>query len=515
MLPMNGSARDSSFIQESSWQTCRPLGAAALPSFPVLSVLSDGRRWIDAIAHATQTPVDLSSMVLIGSLAAAVRGRAEIEVRDGWREPLALFTAVILPSGEGKSPVMSRAIAPLREVEIELADASRRGIAEKQALYRVAQERLRIAERDAARTHGAERHVEEETVRRLADELTLLPNPEMPRILLDDATPEALVGVLVAHQACAVMSAEGGLFDTLAGRYSDGVANLDGVLKAWSGESIYIDRRGRPPERVERPILSLCLAIQPQVMESLRDQGVMRGRGLTARFLFSVPKTALGTRLLDPDPIPAEVEAAWSSVVRGLARPSDRTDRTPPVLRLSPEAATALTHFRGRLEPRLLPEAGDLFDVSDWVGKLPGNVTRIAGLLHLAEHGWAGTGRPVSGSTMRVAVEIGDYLIPHAQAALSEGARNSSRAAGVLRWLRAGAVREVSVRDVQNKLGSRRFPDAAAVEAALRVLEDHGYLREVPQAPSGPQGGRSKSTRFEVHPDVHSGRSPLASARLP
>ena len=143
------------------------------------------------------------------------------------------------------------------------------------------------------------------------------------------------------------MSAEGGLFDTLAGRYADGVPNLDGVLKAWSGESIYVDRRGRAPEHVEHPIVALCLAIQPQVMQSLRDHGVMRGRGFTARFLFSFPKTVLGTRLLDPAPVPIEVENAWSRAVRDLARPSDKTDKTPPVLRLSREAELVLTEFRG------------------------------------------------------------------------------------------------------------------------------------------------------------------------
>ena len=105
--------------------------------------------------------------------------------------------------------------------------------------------------------------------------------------------------------------------------------------------------------------------------------------------------------------------------------------------------------------------------MSDWADKLPGNVARIAGLLHLAEHGWAGAPRAVSASTMEVAVEIGDYLISHAQAALSEAAGNPSRAAGVLRWLRAGSIRVVSVREVQNKLGGGgRFPDATIVEAA-------------------------------------------------
>lgn len=500
--------------ESSAWPPPRPIDGAELPMFPVLSVLSDGQRWIDAVSHATQTPRDLASMVALGALAAAVRGWADVEVREGWREPLTLFTAIVLPSGEGKSPVMTRAVAPLRAVELEIAKANRDPVAQGQAVYRAAQERLRLAEREAAKPNGVDRLVAEDAVRRAASELAALDYPEIPRILVDDATPEALVGLLVVHQACAVMSAEGGLFDTLGGRYADGVANLDGVLKAWSGEPIHVDRRVRAAEHVERPILALCLAIQPQVIEGLRDNGVMRGRGLAARFLYSLPTTMLGNRELDPAPVPADIEAAWSRRIRELARPSDRTDTTRAVLGLSVEATAALTEFRASLEPRLHPATGDLFEISDWAGKLPGNVARIAGLLHLGSHGWAGVGVPVSAQTMGAAVEIGRYLIPHAQAAMPAPGRDPSRALGVLRWLSGRSVREVSVREVQHGLSGPRFPDSATVSGSLEMLEDHGYLRRLPQPPPNPRGGQPPSPRFEVHPLLQSGRRPLAPRRL-
>lgn len=293
----------------------------------------------------------------------------------------------------------------------------------------------------------------------------------------------------------------------LAGRYSDGVANLDGVLKAWDGESIRVDRRGRDAEHVDRPILSLCLAVQPQVLETLRDKPAMRGRGLAARFLYSVPETALGTRNLDPSPMGSTVTEAWSRLLRELARPSDRTDGTDgtPVLVMSAEALRLHAEFRAMIEPRLHPDSGDLHDLSDWAGKLAGNIARIAGLLHLAEHGWQGTTVAVSAETMAGAVEIGNYLIPHAQVALAAPGRDFSRARAALHWLRGSGLGTVSVRDAHRALQSGRFPDAQSVRATLDVLVDHGHLRVLPQPAPGPKGGQPPSPRFAVHPELGGG----------
>lgn len=182
--------------EPTQWPAPTPLRGPRRPAFPVPSVLSDGRGWMEETAASTQTPVDLAAMVYLGTLAAAVRGRCEIEVREGWREPLTLYVATILPSGEGKSPVISRAARPLHDLEREMAEESRREVAQGQALYRAAQKRLEKAEREAANAEGPDRYAAEEKIRTLADELAGMSYPEIPRILADDTTPEALVSLL-------------------------------------------------------------------------------------------------------------------------------------------------------------------------------------------------------------------------------------------------------------------------------------------------------------------------------
>src|SRR5690606_24373606 len=69
--------------------------------------------------------------------------------------------------------------------------------------------------------------------------------PWMPRLVLDDATPE----VAVQHMSqqggtIAVMSAEASFLSNIAGQYSER-PKFDVLLKGYSGESLQTDRIGR------------------------------------------------------------------------------------------------------------------------------------------------------------------------------------------------------------------------------------------------------------------------------
>jgi replicative DNA helicase len=76
------------------------------------------------------------------------------------------------------------------------------------------------------------------------------------------------------------------VFDQMAGRYSQsGGPNLGVYLKGHVGDLLKVDRRGRPPEYVERPCLTIGLAVQPEVLRGLASRPGFRGRGLLARFL--------------------------------------------------------------------------------------------------------------------------------------------------------------------------------------------------------------------------------------
>src|SRR5664280_164192 len=85
--------------------------------------------------------------------------------------------------------------------------------------------------------------------------------PVLPRLVADDVTPEAAASLLAEQGGrLAVLSAEGGIFATMAGRYSGGVPALEVFLKGHAGDLLRVDRKARPAEHVAAPALTLGLA---------------------------------------------------------------------------------------------------------------------------------------------------------------------------------------------------------------------------------------------------------------
>uniref|UniRef100_UPI002FDB1932 DUF3987 domain-containing protein n=1 Tax=Muricomes intestini TaxID=1796634 RepID=UPI002FDB1932 len=92
----------------------------------------------------------------------------------------------------------------------------------------------------------------------------------------------------LAERPMGIISAEGGIFGMMAGRYSSNI-NIDIFLKSYSGEYYSSARVGRGEIALKHPLLTMGLAVQPQVIADIMDNKDFRGRGLLARFLYSMP----------------------------------------------------------------------------------------------------------------------------------------------------------------------------------------------------------------------------------
>ncbi len=96
-----------------------------------------------------------------------------------------------------------------------------------------------------------------EAARAAKAEMREIEVPVIPRLLADDATPEATATLLADHGGrIAIISTEGGVFDTIAGRYARTV-NMDVYLKGHSGDRLRVDRQGRPPQYIPSPALTM------------------------------------------------------------------------------------------------------------------------------------------------------------------------------------------------------------------------------------------------------------------
>jgi len=299
------------------------------------------------------------------------------------------------------------------------------------------------------------------------------------------------------------------VFDQMAGRYNQHAGpNLGVYLKGHAGDLLKVDRRGRPHEYVERPCLTIGLAVQPEVLRGLASRPGFGGRGLLARFLYSLPTSLVGHRQPGAPPIPSAVADRYTLELQALAATLANPDGPgadddgPAVLTLDQAAGELLLAFERDLEPRLAAGSGDLAHLAGWAAKLAGATCRLAGLLHLAgrlRDGWA---RPISADTFAGAVRLAGYLIDHARTVfdLMGADPRVDDARWLLDWITRSGQTQFTRRDAHRAAPRGRFPKATDLDPALALLEEHGWLRQVDADGRGPKGGRPPSSRFLVNP---------------
>ena len=476
------------------------------PAFPIRALPDWIAVWVAAEAESLQVPPELAAGLSLGVLSAVAGGRAAVVPQSDWWEPLNTFWVLAMEPGSRKSAAMRDATAPLADHERALLESSRGTLAEDASVRRIAEQVLRRAEHSAASAKDPEaRLAAEADARTAAAALDRQAVARPPRLLAGDVTPEQLATLLFEQGGrMAVVSAEPGIFGVMAGRYAQGsMPNLDVYLAGHAGDPLRVDRKGRSPELIERPALTIVVMAQPHVLRQAFRVADLRGRGLLDRFAFLLPPPNVGYRKTVTIPVPEAVRQRYVTSVRALANRLD--DRPMPLtLTLTDEALVLLTDRRTSLEPRRRPD-GDLGGtLQGWASKADGLAVRLAGLLHLATQLEGDLEAPIGAPTIAAAMAIVECLAVHAQAAyavmgadpLVDGAQH------VLDWIRSQGFEVVSQRQI-HAAHQRRFARAEEVAGVLHLLEAHGWLRLLPTV-IGEKGGRP-STRYAVHPAIQKG----------
>ena len=476
---------------------------------PVASLPSVLQSQVRSVADAMQVSADLPCLLSLACISTALAGRVEVEVRPGWREPLGIYVACVLPPASRKSPCYASMTAPVRSWEAGC-------IAEAAPRVAKARDHVSVRERalDAAIKAAANGKATELDVIDARRQLTEAEGAVPPdgRLLAGDITPEAMVVRMAAQGGrLAILEPEPGPLQLLAGRYSDG-SRLDEIKKAWSGEAVISDRIARDAIRVERPALVLALMVQPGVIEEL--PAAFRQEGVLGRFLWCAPPHGLGTRLTGAS-VPRLDLTATTEYKRVLLEllevalgQSDDGTQGPHVVTLSPSALEIFHDFEAEVEGKLSDD-GDYAAIRDWAGKLVGQSVRIAALLAFAQRSATGAdllGSPIEAECMTSAVALARALATHALHVLAntsiDGHMDDLRY--ILRRLKDlwadGNVTESVLRAATRGRASIGG-NADTVAALVQELEDRGCVRRTEVTRNG-VSGRPQSPVIELHPKL-------------
>lgn len=479
----------SNELCQPEWNEPELLEEYRLPLFPVKRLPSGLRDYVMAVSENTATAVDMPAIAALALVAAAVQGKFCIEGKPNYYEPLNLYFLIIAKSGERKSSIIKIMTRSIYKYEMEENKRRQPVIAEQEAQLNRWRAQIEKYEKKGQRD-------EADTVRRQCYELEQRRIRPL-RLIADDITPEALTSLMADNNGIiTVISTEGGLFDIFNGKYSSNVVSIDTVLKAYSGDSIRVDRKGREAECVDNPALTMLLSAQENVLEGMLNNDAFRGRGLTGRFLYSRPNSMMGHRPFDTPPIQEELNEQYEKILLDLfSLPYPNSDI--PIIKLDSDALAVYREFSEKIESRLLT---DLEDMSDWGGKCAGTALRIAGILHCVENRTYPDKTLVSERTMKRATKITSYFLEHAQYAYSVMGADKTlhEAKYILRRLESQAKQEFTKSGLYHLCRNKSFKRADDMLPALDLLIEYGYLKK--RVYYKATGGRPKGDSYLLNP---------------
>lgn len=449
--------------------------------FPLdaLGPLEDAARAI--VAH-TRAPDALAGQSALAGSALAVQAHADVaHPATGSRCPMSLYMLTIAESGERKSQVDRLALMAVRAKEEQLREAAE----EEQKKFAVDKD-IYDANKSA---HLSKLRKKPGDVATEADLRALGPEPEpplTPMLMIPEPTYEGYVRLTAGgYPSLGLFSDEGGAFLGGFGMKSEERLKTSAALSdLWGGLPIKRVRAGDGSAVYAGRRLSLHLMAQPMVAAGFLGDALLADQGILSRVLVVAPSSTMGTRLhVAPSEDAIRALAAYQKRQAALLemplplKPGHRNTLEPRRLELTPGAIRTGILFSNEIERQLGAEGG-LRPISGFAAKATEHATRLAGVLTLVEDLEAA-------AVTDDAMERGIALVRHY---LTEITRlrdaavipqELTDAAKLWDWIQRKwpepAIHPVPIYK-DGPLRSLRNKKAAV--AALKILEDHGYVWE-------------------------------------
>lgn len=279
------------------------------------------RGFSKALCESLQVSSGMVGPAVLAVVATGTQKKYDIHPLEDWYEPGNLYITIVAEPSERKSPTMKEELIPVYEYEAEENERLAPEIATYKAKKEVLENRIRNTINSLSKSgkkKGDEKYLDMGDLDTFQNELNQLEEVAPVRLAVDDVTMEVLGKLLEQNkERIGIMSTEGGIFNILAGRYSDKTV-IDIVLKAYSGDRLSQDRLGRKGQMLNSPLITMLLYVQPIIIKEVMENSEFVGRGLNARFLYSIPPSTIGKRRYRVMKIPDTERMEYIGVMKRL-----------------------------------------------------------------------------------------------------------------------------------------------------------------------------------------------------
>lgn len=411
--------------------------------FPTEAFPACLQRLITEGEAAYSCPSDFFGVTLLSVLGAAIGQTFQIQLKPGYVQSAAVFSAIVARPGDRKSPVLECVTGPAYELNHQLEESYHAELKDY------------------------------EKARKESDEKEGLEHPKRSQFVTTDATLESLTSLLCENPR-GLLFAQDELsgWTRALGQYKGGRGNdRQKWLSLWSNSSETINRKSQDPLVLKRPFVCVTGCIQPDMLGELVDR---RGRedGFMHRVLVAYPDP-VPVRWTD-DCISDETMDEYRKLFFALVgNELDTRSYCEQTLRMTQRAKTVWRRWADKHCEELNDGHNHLRGV--W-SKLEAYCGRLALILHRCRYVSGETkSRDVDSGSIESAVMLIEYFKSHAQRVYQLMRRDGddTRIGKSIRWIRSeGGC--VTVRQVQ-RAGIVGVNSSSTARVLLEDLAEAGF----------------------------------------
>jgi hypothetical protein len=503
-------------------------------SFPLHIFPDHLQLYAKQAAEALACSIDLIVIPMLATAATAIGASRMLEAKRSWRESPRLYIACVAVPGAGKSPAETHVTRPLYKRQNRYKASFRKdqeafesGVPTDSELAEDVQDLelsdtaapwLSLDPEPGVAADSSEALLEYTSVitpidaepvspDQQTDESTAPAQPILRRIVVCDATTEALGGILADNpRGLILMRDELSAWISSQNQYKGGKgSDRQFYLSCWSGQSAIVDRKSKSePTMIPRPFLNVLGGIQPDLLQVLIDSEG-RSDGFMDRIIFSFPEP-IPSQLWTEQAVDVQIEQGWFDTVNRLFDLEmdycdDEDVYEPRIVRMTVSAKDAWREWYNAHVVEM--HADDLPSLlkGPW-SKLRSYCLRFILIIHLMR---ATTDTDIDpeyadDTSVQRAADLMQYFKSHIRKVYTSLQRDDDdrKVELVVNWLRKQGG-ECTCRTLQ-RAGVARIKKASEAKEMMRNLADRG-LGSLADRPT-PQSKGKAVTYFTLDPTV-------------